>query len=747
MSTLNEEIARLTGKLVFNVDSAGFRRFDSMMKSASNRLNQLSQQYSKLAQDMGKGLKLKIDDSALNKARAKLDRTLKRQSRAESALTNQRRTTFQTELSQQKLKYANTRAQVFAESQSLKAQKEAALVAAKAAATQAKATGVSKQQLATQDALTRSLIRQARLEQITTRTREASRKAQDAHLASMTKLQRAQHQINEGARRAQASAQLHARRMAAADQQQANRTQASDQSARRFQMSQERHTAWQAKQAQIAARPQNDIRAGMGMGMGLGPMLALGGIGAAIAGLTAVVGSLGQRVEQRQQNVMGAEQFNAQFMAISPDKGLQDFWREAYLQSQVKNGGSVDVDSAQSYRNFVMSQNAFGKSAQDTIKAWDQRQAAFTIGGATQADAKELNRQLAQMAADGVGDRQDYNIITDRLPSMVPYLARAFGEVKGIDDSQKAMTALTRYTKDGKGVEYAWFERAMQMMVSENQHVLEQRRGTVGFARQQAENQAFLNDNQINTNEQLTSVIKENVQAHRELNEALQPLARTLRTFDENLTRLQTGIIQRFLGKNFDGSAKTPEQNARDVGSIGTVGDAAIDFSALTGAEVSDKPIDPNRDPINRFWNWAMGKSTALRPESELLGQIPRMDRLAEGMLQPEYGRELSEPMPYFNFDMATLGDTFQRMQDSMGVYAQGAIPAATTVNAPVNVTVEGAHIEVTMNGSASESDRQELVQMISNSQRDIERSMRTTSEDAIREMLGYARANQAERE
>ena len=745
--SMKEEVAQLTASLKFNVESAGFQRFNQMMRNANKAMQNLAKSFEGLSTKLSKGLKLKIDTSAIDKAQAKLDKALKRQAHAEAALANQQRQTFAAELTQQKLKYAGTKAQSALDNAALQSKKEAAVVASKAQAAQAKAAGTTKQQLASQNALTASLARQAKLEAIVQKTRAAAQKANQQQLASQTKLQRIQQQMNHAQQQAHIRAQQHAAKLAAAQQTAANKTQNANQSAQRFQMAQQRHAAWQARQN--APAPTG------GMFGGMSPMLALGGVGAAIAGLSIAVSKLGERIEKRQESVKDAETFNAMFSAISPDKKLQDMWRSNYLKSQVENGGVVDTDTAKDFRNFVMAQNAYGKTPDNIMKAWDLRQKAFTIGGASKDDAKEMNKQLGQMASDGTGSKADYDIINDRMPMLAPYLVRAYGEENGIADRQKALTQFNKSLKKGDGVKYSWYERAMETMVNENQTALADRKNTVSYAKQMQENQAFLNENRINTDTELSNVIKDNIQAHRELNEALQPTKQLLKDFDEGLTQAQTGLIRFAIGLNPDGSKKTEQQQSQDRM---TTQDLPIDLGMVGAHDYSSVNTQTQHQggPIGNFWNWVFGIKA---PSLEDKGQAQALSQakpspfsasesdtaLLPGIL-PQLKLDMSKwgQTPEAPNRMLELGNYFQRMQDVMTASGQMQSVQNSTYNAPI--TVEGSQVHVTINGSATEKDRQEMMTFVNSELDKRDRQMPEIAGQALRNVFGAARAQQAER-
>lgn len=741
---MHEEIARLTGTLRLNVEgAAGFQRFNRMMQNASKQLLQLGADYAKLSAQMSKGLKLKMDTSAITKAKASLDSAIKRQAQAEAALSNQQRKTFTAELTQQKLKYAGTKAQAQLNSASLQSQKDAAIIAAKAAASAAAGGVATKSQLATQNALTASVARQTRLQVIQQKLAANTQKAANNHLMSQGKLQLIQQQINHAQQQAQIRAQRAAIQQAAAAQTAANKAQNSTQSAARFQMAQQRHQAWQARQN--APTPANNGMFGSGIGgvLALGGMI--GGIGIAVSALNGLIGKLGERIEARKENVKDAEIFNANFTAISRDPRQQEMWRKNFINASNESGSPIDDESAKQFRNFVMAQQAYGKKPDDIMKGYKLRQQAFAIGGASKDDAKELNKQLGQMSSDGTGSKQDYDIINDRLPMMAPYLARAYGEENGIKDPLKARQKFNKDLKAGKGVKYDWYEKAMGYMVAENQGMLDDRKKTVTFAQTQADNQKFLNDNSVNTDANLSEAMKDNVKAWQDVNTDLESTRAALKGFDEGLTNAQTSLLRFMFGRNMDGSKKSQGDEMADRM---TTADMPAMFNWFNTPEY-DK-VDPlgNRDKgfydnfLDKIFGVTKRNAQARKDRDMSLGEF-KLPELDSSTLTPKPTMDKTYKIPN---SMSSLADTFSAMQSAMS--DSGQMQAATTTSQVFNqpITVNN-QVDVTIAGSATEKDAQEFLTKVRSEIGTLEGKIPGLSADAVRSMLGQARAQQAERQ
>lgn len=737
MTAHTEEIAKLVGTLKFNVDTAGFQRFNQMFRRASQQMLQLGKDLDKLSAKMSKDMKLKIDTSAVDKAKAKLDQALKRQHRAEVALGNQQRTTLAAELSQQKLKYIATDKQAGVVSDLLKSQREAAVIAAKAHATQVRGAGITKQQLASQNAVTASMARQARLAVITQKLQAATQKASNNHLASMTKVQRIQQVMNQAQAAAQQRTAKHTVQMASLQQVATNRATNQAQKNQRFQWAATRQQQWQANQ---------DARNSQGSFGGMGGLVALGGVGAVIAGLTAAVGALNNRIHERQEGVQEAQGFNNMFMSISKDPGIVKLFRDAFIKSQNDNGGAVDTETAKDFRTLAINMAAAGKTLDQITDTWNVRQQAFSVAGTSKEDNRELNKQLGQMASDGTGAASDANIINDRMPMLTPYVVREYMKDHNITDYKKGLGAYNKDLKGGKGVKFSWYDEGMRKLVAANGDSLERNRNSVATAQQRADNQAYLSTNNINSDAELSQVMKDRIQAERELNEALQPLKQTLASFDLGLTKLATSMLRIAADKNPDGTEKTDQQKTQERM---TTADMPVSLSMVGTHDYSN--VDANSQhqggPIGNLWNLLFNVKDNRNSYKQ------QAKDLAPDTLGQQSG-VMPGVMPQFQFSADTIKQMagfYNRYESSSISPMSGAIASGASAGTQINTTVEGSTFNIELHGSATEEDRTKLMDAIT-----AEMDKRTSAmaleipaiaDRRIQNAFGVARSLQAERQ
>ncbi|PBJ21655.1 hypothetical protein BSF44_35180 [Pseudomonas sp. ACN8] len=784
---VNEEIARLTGKLVFEVNSAPLQRFQALMARSTQHMAKMGAEYNKLAASMNKSLKIKVDTTALDKAKAKLDNAMSREHRAEVALGNQKRTTFAAELSQQKLTYAGTKQQAGLVSGLLKSQQEGAVVAAKAHAVQMRAKGMTKQQFASQNALTASLAKQARLEAIAAKTRATTQKANNAHLKSMTQIQRIQQVMNQAQTTAQQRAAKHTVQLASLQQANANKVTNQAQKDQKFQWQMARQQQWQANQNARNSQSSSGFGA-------MGGLMALGGIGAVVGGLTAAIGALNNRMKERQEGVQEAQGFNNTFMSISNNPEIVKAYRDSFIRSQNENGGTIDTDTAKDFRTLAINMAAAGKTLDQITDTWNVRQQAFSVAGTSKEDNKELNKQLGQMASDGTGAASDANIINDRAPMLTPYVVREYMAEKGITDYQKGLGAYNKDLKGGKGVKYAWYDNAMRKLVKDNGESLERNRNSVATAQQRADNQAYLNTNNINSDAELSQVIKDRIQAERELNEAMQPLKTSLAQFDIALTGVMTGALRMMANKNADGSEKSDQQKTQE--SL-TTADVPVSLSMVGTHDYSN--VDGNSQhqggPIGGFYNWLFNvkdnRESDKKQAGDLVNQPPDiwnqketpfnqavmpgfMPQLGLNMeewqkqagdwskLTPNINDEKETPyrqaiapgfLPKLEINMDNFlknAEAFNRVQETntaVNFATQppvGVMAPATITNAPV-VNIEGAKINIELHGKATEEDSALVMTHVTQELDKRDANIPQLVDRALSNMIGNSRSMQSQ--
>ncbi|MGN7442157.1 hypothetical protein [Pseudomonas lactis] len=714
--SIQAEIARLTGKLVFDVNTAPLQRFQALMNRTTQQMSKLGVEYSRLAASISKPLKMNIDTSAIDKAKARVDAVRNRELRGEVALANQKRLSFTHELSQQKLTYSGTKEQQSLVSSLVKSQQEGAVVAAKAHAAQMKAAGVTRQQLASQDALTASLTKQARLEAIVAKARAVARKADDNHLLAMNKTQRIQEQISRAADAANRQAIKHTAQMESLKRAEARKTTGEAQRDQRYQWAQKRQQVWQANR-------DAPTRSG-GFG-GMGGLLALGGIGAAIAGLTRAVGMIGERVQARQEGASEAEQYTNLFKQIGGgNQQTVDKFRSGYEKSSMANGTLVDLDSAKMFRTFAISEKQRGTSVEEILKKFEVQQQAYRIAGLTPEEIKRSNIQQQQIRGKGYGDTEDLNTMTEANPLLRPYLMKAWAEATKFKDATnpKKLESAFMAALPKRGLTRDILDRGQQLLVEDNKPTLELQQKSIQANQARNDSQAYLTMNRLNSQAELIDSVNSNIKAHQELAEAMQPVKAGMRDLDTALTKLMAGSIREILGKNADGTDKTPEERAQQLGTAGGADGVITLPNTNAQPRTTQQTLDAQaNDPINKLWNWlGIGKDVKLAAD-ENRDRWKNVKASSTGDIWDDTlgMNQATMPgfLPQFGFNIDALAERFGSLERQQAAAERGATASwggagvSGSWNEPVTnniapvVNIEGDKINIELHG-ASEEDR-----------------------------------------
>ncbi|NWL46573.1 hypothetical protein DM819_12150 [Pseudomonas hunanensis] len=556
---LQTEIARLVGKLQFDIEGMPkLRQFQAQMQKTGLK-------YSKLAAQLNKKISLPAPDTkAFDRALAAYHHKLKRQSDVEASLSNQRSKVFHKELAARTLLNAGTKENTRIQLPSMDSVRADAVAKAKLRAQYERDNPAPKKRgrpASASTQLTQEKIKLARLESIHAKTRTQSMQAQAKLAGQMTKNQllavtleakqmdqatkaiKERHRVEDRAARAQRIAENHAERQ------------------QRFKWAQDRQSHWEANKnaprgflSRLGGTANSVIgelgiggsamRAVSGFAAALGPAgLAVIGLTAAFTGATAVIGKLNEVADKQETGVKTAESYNASFNSLSQDPNVRKQWRQRFTESQMATGGAIDVETAKDFRTFASTQQAFGKSMDATIKAWEQRGKMFTITGASQDDRREVNRQLNQLQADGQGDKADWNIISERVPMLAPYIAKEFAKANNVKGStEEQMAAFTKHLKKGKGFEYKWVDAAINQINSEKNAAFLEGLQSVTAARQRLDNQKFLADNQIHSDQELSAAAKERIAAQTRMAEAMVPVNEAMAKAAELSTEAATGL-------------------------------------------------------------------------------------------------------------------------------------------------------------------------------------------------------------
>jgi tape measure domain-containing protein len=605
----SEIIAKLTGLLNFQVDLSGLHRFNASLNQAEQRMKRMSRQADDLARKLGMSPKATTqkqgaspkESTPAQKRDTSLRHNLNRELQLETAVAKAKRYTFAAELAQHKLQFAGVKQGAFIATQAIREKQQSAVADAKTHKANVERLKAQGQEIKNTATLAAAKARQAGLEEKLAQQQVKTSIMQQKHIQSLTATQRVELALNEARERgmraahkfqaSQQQAKLREQRQAVADQ-----------------MKSERFDGWKARQSHWEAT-RNDP--GKNADFGLGSFsIALGVAGAALYTLTSAVAYANERIKQRQTDARGAEQFNTALETSGGKNPLnQKYSRDKFVEISNKYGMELSVESAKVYASFIQGQIAIGKTLQQATKIYEDQSAVFRAAALDKEAQKRANYQLNQIRAKGKPEGSDWNDLADAIGGPVASAIR--------------QAAATRLKFTGKPEEQAgWFKKqitkgnilakdfdqGMADYLGANQDVLAKQMKSIDADQQRSDNIKYMNDNQLNSSEELKGVIHERIQAERELSEAMKPVNAALLDMDIGLTKFNTALVRFMTGKQPDGTDKTPEEKSAALATAGGA-DGIITLPTQNAAPITEQArLDANAaDPVSNFWNHILG--------------------------------------------------------------------------------------------------------------------------------------------
>lgn len=591
--SLNEEIARLTGLLVFKTDSTGLQRFMGLLKSAEVAMEKVGKQADALSARMNKSLGLRVDTAAQAKLDKQLRSSLDRELRGEVLLQKAKRATFQAELQGQKLQFAGQKELAFLSTSAIRDKQALAVLAAKEQAAQAAKLKVQGLAIKNEDALAQAKARQVRAEAIlqTQQARTVALQAQQQRTMSAT--QRIEQAMIEGRARGQRAAIRFAETQAA----QKVRAQRQDVA---FQQRAERHAAFQQRQVQWEANRNKPAPSTGFLGLGTGA-LAVGGVAAGLAAIVGTISALGARMEAVQDRVSESQSWaNTIEQAGGRNPANRDFAKSEFLRITDKYGTSAGLDEAKEYRTFLLHQMAVGKSISQSTKMYETQMAAFRGAGMSKTEMARASIQLTQVRAKGKGDTEDVNTFSEAAPLLIDPIKQAWAERNKhkLDANLERDFRASFKVGNLKAVD---FERGLEIFNRDNKPAIEKQSSSIDSNATRLANKQFLQQQGIDQNPELIEVINERLKSEMELTESMVPVKEKFIELDILMNKANTSLIRAITGRNSEGKPLTPTERAQALGDYG----GALDVNLKRG-DIS-QPTEQSRldavanDPISRF--------------------------------------------------------------------------------------------------------------------------------------------------
>lgn len=598
--SMNEEIARLTGSLVFKADYKQLEAFEAMLKRTQTLMTRMMT----TADELNKRLDKKFNISAKREAKTTADvaaeRSLTKQLATEQKLARLKRTQFATQLAEQKLVANGKREESFLQSTSLKQQVTAAVLASKQHKAQQEALKVEVGKAKLQATAEQSRIREARLAGILQLRQQRTAQLQQQAATHQTRLQRAEAGLLAARERGVRLAEKHQQSQVAAAARESRAQVNQELKTKRFDFAAERHASWQAKQAE----PQ-------GLGLG-GFTVGLGAAGAALYALTEAASYLGKRIEQRQEVASDSQQFHNALDSSSEDPVVREKFKRAFIETYQEFGQTINLETSRTYSNGVQGLMQKGYTPDEAIKVMRDRAALYRAGNLSTVQQESLNLQYGQVLAKGKAQGDDFKPIHvalgARLAGLVDIGAAHYLGYKGKDEGASGFMLAKQ--KSGEITPRA-LDAGNAYAVSHSEEILKRHKSSLDAEQARVSNDQYLRDAGVNEDPKLISALGERLEAERQLIQSTTGLQAAFRDFDVVLVKLQTSMLYMMTGKNADNTEKTPQQRAEEVGAAYMIEGSGIDPYALNGkssARTYQQQLDEDaRNPMSKIWRSLFG--------------------------------------------------------------------------------------------------------------------------------------------
>lgn len=711
MTAHNEEIARLTGTLVFDVKAGPLLSFEAMLKRVQASMVGMMRTADDLSKRLDKKFNITTKRDASSAANAAVQKSLDKQIATEGKLSRLRQSQFRAQLAEQKLTSAGKREESFLQSATLKQKITAAVLSAKQHKAEQESLKVDLGRAKLQATSEQSKLREARLQDVLLRRQERTVQLQQQAALHQSKLQRAETSLLAARERGVRLAERHQASKLASAARETRAAVRGEQAAGRYSMSQERFAAWKARQD----RPESSGLSGLTVG--------LGAAGAALYALTEAAGYLGERIKQRQEVASDAQQFHNALDSSSEDPVIRAKFKKAFIETYQEFGQTISLETSRTYSNGVQGLMQKGYTSDEAIKVMRDRAALYRSGNLNTVQQESLNLQYSQVLAKGKAQGDDFKPIHvalgARLAGLVDIGAARFLGYKGKDEGASGFMLAKQ--KSGEITPRA-LDAGNAYAVSHSEEILKRHKGSLDAAQARVSNDQYLRDAGVNEDPKLISALGERLEAERQLIQSTTGLQAAFRDFDTALVQLQTGMLRMMAGKNADDSVKTEQQRSAEVGAGYMIEGAGIDPYAFNGGK-SDSSGKKSVDPISQLWGWltnrpdySKGEFTGKMNPVDPAGITPPeldMSRLNTGGL-PNFGKRLEDLM---QSDLgksvaALVNEPNRSAPQSRGYMVADTAPTnagttinndnrSTTVNAPpvsVDITVN-----VKTDASASE--------------------------------------------
>lgn len=504
------------------------------------------------------------------------------------------------------------------------------------------------------------------------------------------------------------------------------------QSQQRFKWQQARQQQWEANRN--SPRGLNPLSMVQGLSGGAAGLAAFGGIGAALAALTIAITSLDARLDRRRDSASESEQWATTLEQVGgKNEENQKRARQRFLEISDKYGSSVDLESAQTFRQFMLNQQALGLSLDAAAKKYETQTASFRGAGMTKEQQKRASYQLGQIQSKGKPEGADVNDLFDAAGVLAPYIRQAAADRLNFKGKVEEQAGWFKASVSDGLILAKDFDAGMTQFVKTNADIINKQNKSISANQTRAENDLYIQKQAINTGAEMVSSVNDRIKAERELVAAMQPVNAALGEFDIALMKAQTTMTRAFVDSDFFKALTNKKTTAAE--------DAAK--PSLPSSYRDGGDIAKERKALGSF----APKDKLLH--SQDVSSIPTMP-VAQSLLENSLlGRALANAAS--NTPSMTLNPDLLRSLSSVkipdSVLSSSNMP---TNNYGSTSSVSGSHNVENSNNTVHQqfdivitAPQGTSVQDLSS---EIDRKIQAGAHSAIMDVFGAARAQQAER-
>lgn len=342
--------------------------------------------------------------------------------------------------------------------------------------------------------------------------------------------------------------------------------------------------------------------------------MALGSFGIATLAAGKTLNYLNERVEHRIETTAKSQQLNYALMASSEDPAEQERVRKTYVSSAMRYANEINVDSAKRYVSQVRALESRGQTGIQATNFLDDVAATFRAANLDKFQVTQANKEIMTAFTKGTLKGAQATSLLGSLGSVAGEFQLGVAKRNGYKGDIDGAAAFN--SKGGHSAQFSSEDVLAGFMYAANatRAVQERHATSVEALQQQVENRVTLRREKIENDPELIAALERRIKAEDNLNKALYPLQKKFAALDGALADFTAKIINRLAGLNPDGTAKVDADAAASAGGEG----AAVDPTAFNGTANGGWSSDPAQrkaqqdaaaaaDPINKVYNWMTG--------------------------------------------------------------------------------------------------------------------------------------------